>query len=257
VFLAEQVKDGKPRTRLRTLGRSAAKTRGKKGEKKKKKKKKKREREREKKWKRRRARGLRRADVASRGSEQGGEKISHTFHVRTPLLSTTSLRKRILLLFVVCCFVCLLFVVCCLLFVVCCLFVVCLFVVCCCAEVWDRWIKQRTGEDASPLAEKLNDGLILCKLVNAIKPGIVKAGPAKARRKSFSNRGSQCMFHRCRSTRFVLFVFLGADFCLTVVLLIDGEHQSVHRGCSEAGSEGAGRVCDRRFVRGQEHDQGH
>lgn len=42
-----------------------------------------------------------------------------------------------------------------------------------------EWIKQKTGEDASPLAEKLNDGLVLCKLVNAIKPGIVKAGPAK------------------------------------------------------------------------------
>jgi hypothetical protein len=42
-----------------------------------------------------------------------------------------------------------------------------------------EWIKAKTGEDASPLEQKLNDGLILCKLVNAIKPGIVKAGPAK------------------------------------------------------------------------------
>jgi hypothetical protein len=41
------------------------------------------------------------------------------------------------------------------------------------------WVKAKTGEDAHPLAEKLNDGLILCKLVNALKPGIVKAGPAK------------------------------------------------------------------------------
>lgn len=41
------------------------------------------------------------------------------------------------------------------------------------------WIAKLTGEDASPLATKLNDGLVLCKLVNAIKPGIVKAGPAK------------------------------------------------------------------------------
>ncbi len=41
------------------------------------------------------------------------------------------------------------------------------------------WIKAKTGEDAHPLAEKLNDGLVLCKLVNALKPGIVKAGPAK------------------------------------------------------------------------------
>lgn len=37
-----------------------------------------------------------------------------------------------------------------------------------------EWIKAKTGEDASPLGDKLNDGLILCKLVNAIKPGIVK-----------------------------------------------------------------------------------
>ena len=42
-----------------------------------------------------------------------------------------------------------------------------------------EWIKGKTGEDPSPLEEKLNDGLILCKLANAIKPGIVKAGPAK------------------------------------------------------------------------------
>jgi len=42
-----------------------------------------------------------------------------------------------------------------------------------------QWIKELTGEDADPLETKLNDGLVLCKLVNALKPGIVKAGPAK------------------------------------------------------------------------------
>lgn len=85
-----------------------------------------------------------------------------------------------------------------------------------------EWIKKLTGEDPAPLGEKLNDGLILCKLVNAIKPGIVKVSKRGGRRGEEEGVFLSFLFF------FFVLLHLWQAWSRQDAVPQDGEHQPLH-----------------------------